>query len=61
MMFASIVFFVFVLFVIGCGIALTKVGTTSGHLVASAAGAFGFVLVSAAVTILMSLSILNPI
>lgn len=59
---ASVLFFVFILFVTGCGIVLTKVGTTSGHLVASAAGAFGCVLASAAATIVISLSgVLRPI
>ena len=56
MLIASVLYFGFIVLTTGCGIFLTRVGTTSGHLVASAAGAFGCVLAAAAATIAISLS-----
>lgn len=56
MLIASVVYFGFIVLIAGCGIYLTRVGATTGHLVASAAGAFGCVLVAAAAAITVTLS-----
>lgn len=56
MLVASVLYIGFIVLTTGCGLYLGRVGTNSGHLVASAAGVFGCVLVAAAATITLSLS-----
>lgn len=53
---ATLLYFGFIVILTGGGVFLTKVGTTSGHLVASAVGAFGCVLVAAAATLTLGMS-----
>ena len=53
---ASVLYFGFIMLMTGCGVFLNRVGTSTGHLLASAAGTLGCVLVTAAVTIALSLS-----
>ncbi len=56
MLSASVLYFGFILLVTGGGIALTRVGTNSGHILASAAGAFGCILAAALAAIVMSVA-----
>ncbi len=56
MLTASMLYFVFLVLVTVGGVVLTKIGMSSGHLLASGAGVFGCILASAAATITLSLS-----
>ena len=56
MLTAAALYFGVIVLATGCGIYLTRVGTTTGHLLASAAGAFGCVLVAAAAAIMITMS-----
>lgn len=56
MLTVPLLYFGFIVLMTGCGILVTRVGTTTGHLLASAVGAFACVLIAAAVTIALSLS-----
>lgn len=62
MMMTTMLYFAFIATLTGGGVYLTRLGTTSGHYVASAAGAFGCVLAAAAATVALTLSnLMGPI
>lgn len=58
---ASLLYIGFLALATGGGLFLTRVGTTSGHLMASAAGAFGCVLAVAAATLALGFSVLGSV
>ncbi|MEO7349436.1 MAG: hypothetical protein ABIW32_06235 [Terrimesophilobacter sp.] len=56
MMMVTMLYFSFILIITAGGVFLTRLGTTSGHFVALAAGAFGCVLLAAAATIAVTMT-----